>query len=314
MTPGTTPWPRETRDNLDRRPEETSNHGEQVRHMRDYCEYLRRDDPAFKALVQEFHQKNITKDQLKKEFKRRIATITPEKRAKIGLASDSDTDIEAFLSSTKYFENQLMSQIESDLTAKEKADKNMIDNCVSVVQDEYGNFDENELGNRSKKENNSRLQIFLQVPKFRKTYLGKLPGSHWLTEKTFSDINFDEITRKISKLDTSHPKRRAIQEAWLKIAQVAHPEKNLAEAFNNISHEWGAKVDIGGAYGAFFGDDNTLISRENRERILNFLTRQYVPLVPFSILETIDPKTSKKLLTSDKEKKTFDQDLPLILN
>lgn len=35
-----------------------------------------------------------------------------------------------------------------------------------------------------------------------------------------------------------------------------------------------------------------------------------MPLVPFSILETIDPKTSKKLLTSDKEKKTFDQDLP----
>lgn len=146
--------------------------------MRDYCEYLRREDPAFKALVQEFHQKNITKDQLKKEFKRRIATITPEKRAKIGLASDSDTDIEAFLSSTKYFENQLMSQIESDLTAKEKADKNMIDNCVSVVQDEYGNFDENELRKSLKKENNSRLQIFLQVPKFRKTYLGKLPGSH----------------------------------------------------------------------------------------------------------------------------------------
>jgi len=69
-------------------------------------------------------------------------------------------------------------------------------------------------------------------------------------------------------------------------------------------------VDIAGAYSAFFGPDNTLVSKENREKILNFLTRQYVPLVPFSVMETVDPKSSKTLLTSEREKLEQEKDLP----
>lgn len=314
MTPGTHSSPGENRESLDRRADETSNHGEQVRHTRHFCHHLTKEDTVFQDLIQEYHKGTKSKDKLREEFKKRLLSAKPEQRSKMGLASSgtdiTDADVEAFLSSTQCFDNQLMAQIENDINAKNKAKEDMIANCVEVTHDEYGGFDEEELKKSLQQEEASRLRTFLEVPKYRKTYLKKLPGSQALTEKTFSDINFDEITRAISKLDTSHPKRRAIQEAWLKISQVAHPDKDLAGAFSAITHEGGPKMDVAGAYGAFFSEENSLISRENREKILNFLTRQYVPLVPFSILEAVDPKAGKSYLTSTTEKKGLDANLP----
>jgi hypothetical protein len=59
---------------------------------------------------------------------------------------------------------------------------------------------------------------------------------------------------------------------------------------------------LAGAYEAFFADNNTIISRENREKILNFLTRQYVPVVPLGVLESVDPKFAKNITLSEKDK------------
>lgn len=112
----------------------------------------------------------------------------------------------------------------------------MVDNCLEVARDEYGSFDENELKEALKKEDNSRLRTFLEVPKYRKTYIKKLPGGHTLTDKNFGDVDFSAITQSIAALDPTNPKRREIQEAWLKIAQVAAPESNLAEAFSDMAH------------------------------------------------------------------------------
>lgn len=313
MTPGTTTWPGENRENLDRRAGETTHHGEQVRHTRNFCDNLRK-ETAFKDLIEQYHQKSISRDKLLEEFKKRLKWLSAEQRAKMGIVSAgadvTDSEIEKFLSDTKCFDNQLLSQIESDVRAKDKARENMISNCLEVAHDEYGDFSEDELRVSLKKEEYGRLRTFLEVPKYRKTYIKKLPGSQALKEKNFNDINFDEITRAISKMDPSNPKRREIQEAWLKIAQVAHPEKNLANAFHEITHEWGPKVDIAGAYGAFFWKDNTLVSEENREKILNFLLRQYVPLVPFGVLESLDPKSSKNFIAGDSEKAEFSKNLP----
>lgn len=43
---------------------------------------------------------------------------------------------------------------------------------------------------------------------------------------------------------------------------------------------------------------------------MNFLVRQYTPVVPLSVLEVIDPKTSKKYLTSEIDKAEIEKDLP----
>ena len=149
----------------------------------------------------------------------------------------TESEIDAFLLSSGCFDNQLMSSIDADQRARDKAGEAMIDSCIEVAHDEYGNFDEAELKKSLKKEEMGRLQTFLKTPKYRKTYLNKLPGSRDLRDKNFSDVNFEEITKKISELPAAHPKRREIQEAWLKIAHVAHPDSNLASAFYNISHE-----------------------------------------------------------------------------
>lgn len=148
----------------------------------------------------------------------------------------TEAEIDTFLSDTGCFDNQFMAQIESDIRAKNKAKEDMIENCIEVAQDEYGDFDSGELKNELKKEDTSRLRTFLKNPKYRKTYISKLPGSRALKEKDFNDIDFNGITLAISKLDKSNPKRREIQEAWLKISQVAHPEKDLAGAFSDITH------------------------------------------------------------------------------
>lgn len=59
---------------------------------------------------------------------------------------------------------------------------------------------------------------------------------------------------------------------------------------------------LAGAYEAFFADSNTIISRENREKILNFLTQQYVPVVPLGVLESVDPKFAKSITVSESDK------------
>lgn len=241
MTPGTNPSPGENREGLDQRADETRSHGEQVRWTRNFCEDLKRKPGDFKTLIDEFHKGTKTKDQLRAKFKEKLKGTTQAERAKMGLASAgsdlTDTEIDAFLTSTNCFDNQLMAQIENDINAKNKAREDMVANCVEVTRDEYGDFNEEELKDSLKKEEMGRLRTFLEVPKYRNTYLKKLPGSQALKEKSFSDINFDEITRAISKIETTHPKRRAIQEAWLKISQVAHPDKNLAGAFSAITRE-----------------------------------------------------------------------------
>lgn len=203
-----------------------------------------------------------------------------------------------------------MASIDANQRAKDKASEALIDSCIDAVRDEYDGFDEAGLKIALKKEENSRLRTFLETPKYRKTYLSKLPGSHDLRDKNFSDVNFEEITSAIAKLPVTDPKRREIQEAWLKIAQVAHPDSNLAGAFYDVSHGGGKQISIAGAYGVFFGNFNTLISQENREKILNFLVKQYTPVIPLDVLAVIDPRTSKKYLTSESEKAEIEKNLP----
>ncbi len=181
-----------------------------------------------------------------------------------------------------------MFQIETDTHAKKKARENMIRDCIAVAQDDYENFDPQELKTSLEKEGKGRLRTFLEVPRYREAIIKKLPGSQTLKNKTLGNIDFDAISQSIRTLDPTHPKRREIQEAWIKISGIAQPGETLADAFARIGKEGGAPSELAGAYETFFSPQNTLISPENRERILNFLVQHYVPLVPARVLESID--------------------------
>lgn len=118
----------------------------------------------------------------------------------MGIVSAGDDvtndELDTFLAQTGCFDNQLMAQVDADIRAKEKAAENMIESCLEVAHDEYGNFDESELRKSLKKEGIGRMRTFLETPKYRKTYLQRIYGNA-LQEKNFSDINFDAITRAI---------------------------------------------------------------------------------------------------------------------
>lgn len=159
----------------------------------------------------------------------------------MGLSAREESDIDTFLSKTGCFENQLMFQINADKAAKNRARESMIQDALDLAGDEYGNFDQSELKDLLEKEMNerpNRVKLFLESSKFRQSIIKQLPGSTALLTKGFGDINFDEITKKITNLaGTDTEKRREIQEAWLKITSIAKPEETLAEAFARITTE-----------------------------------------------------------------------------
>lgn len=80
-----------------------------------------------------------------------------------------------------------MFQVQSDILAREKAQTEMIQDCVDVAHDEYRDFDEQELRDhlvRDMKTSPSRVKLFLESGKYRKTIIKKLPGSHALSTKS----------------------------------------------------------------------------------------------------------------------------------
>lgn len=228
----------------------------------------------------------------------------------MGIVTLDESGIDDFLNTTGCFENQMMFQIHADKTSKQRAEEELISDALGIASEEFGNFDQTELKELFQKEieeSPNRIKLFLESSKFRKSVIKKLPGSTNLTTKSFNDINFEEITQKIGNLaGTDIEKRREIQESWLKITSIAQPGENLAEAFARITESGAMSASLAGAYQSFFGDTNTLISRENREKILNFLTRQYIPVVPFGVVESVDPSSAKKYITHETDQAIID--------
>ncbi len=58
----------------------------------------------------------------------------------------------------------------------------------------------------------------------------------------------------------------------------------------------GSEGNLSADFEKFFSDENTLISKENKKRILGFLSRQYLPLVTYDAVESVDPKAAKDIL------------------
>ena len=240
------------------------------------------------------------------------AITDPEKRRKMGFdmtksVADQVTD---FLSRTNCFENQLMSQIESDLRAKNKAKKEILDSCVGVAQDEYQGVDENILKRYLEKESNSTIRSFLQNHKYRKKLISRA-HSRDLNEQDFSDIDFENISKIITGLDPTRTDTKKIQQAWLAIAGIAKPGESLSEAFHNLVHNGETtNLLISSSYETFFRNSNTFIPERTRTRLLDALLRAYLPTIPIDVLEAVDPKESEKMLMTDADKTELTKNIP----
>lgn len=272
--------------------------GKQVRKTRQFCEESIK-DPAFKDFIKQFHQSTLSRDKLKEEFKKRLKTLSPENRGKMGLSGDSDTDIDAFLSKTGCFENQLMYHIEHNQKLKDTAKDEMIEGAIEVVADEYeGLADDHKKTLRKvlKKESTKTIRSFLEIPSYRKKRLDQALVSE-LKAKTLDDIDFETLNTEITKLPPNNPNSRGIQDAWRSIMGGFKLEdsESMQDAIRRIQAN-GSEGNLSADFEKFFSDENTLISKENKKRILGFLSRQYLPLVTYDAVESVDPKAAKDIL------------------
>lgn len=119
-----------------------------------------------------------------------------------------------------------------------------------------------------------------------------------LKTKNLNDINFDTLNDEITKLPPNNANSRGIQDAWRSIMGGFKLEEgeSMQDAIKRIQAN-GSEGNLSADYEKFFSDSNTLISKENKKRILGFLARQYLPLVTYDAVESVDPKAAKNVLS-----------------
>ena len=87
-----------------------------------------------------------------------------------------------------------MYQIDQDFRARQEAKKEMVENCLEVAHDQYGEFDHTALEKKLNGEETSRLRTFLDTPKYRRSYIKSVTGKE---EIDFYGLNFEEILKQI---------------------------------------------------------------------------------------------------------------------
>jgi hypothetical protein len=167
------------------------------------------------------------------------------------------------------------------------------------VADEYeGLTDEhkNTLRKILKKDSPKTIRSFLEIPSYRKKRIDQAITSG-LKSKTLSDIDFDKLNTEITQLPPNNANSRGIQDAWRSIMGgfKLQEGESMQDAIKRIQAN-GSEGNLTADYEKFFSDSNTLISSDNKKRILNFLTRQYLPLVTHDAVDSVDPETANTLI------------------
>lgn len=298
MTPGTQTWPGESSENLEWGQTEHSEKTTQVQAMNKYCDKLCNDDKNFKEIVKKYHQGTLSKDKLKEEFKKKLSSASETQKKQLGLWTGGQADIDKFLSETDCFNNQLLYGIENNSKLRNKAFDELVENCVGTALDEYELTPEQKtaLEEALRKDDIHTLNAYLEIPKFRKTLIKRyIPAD--LRDKNLSDINFTDLHNQIANLSPTDPKTRSIQDVWSRLMGWFQLRENESpqQAFERIQSE-GSEWDMIADYETFFACPDTLISAENKKRILDFLMKQYLPLIPLGAMEKVDPVAAKTLL------------------
>lgn len=296
MTTGGTTWPAENTEAPNRQSQQGTTKIDQVRKMWKYCKQLTQ-KPQIQEKIKEYHNGRITKVQLEELFKRELSGESADFKKQIWVG-EWDGAFETFFTNTKCFENQFMYEITHNTRIKDSAREEMLDGCIETLRDEYHITSSQEGVVREylrKNESVQWLNIFLESGKKRRKTLKKaLPSP--LSEKTLDDIDLNGLHSKIANLPPSDSARR-IQAIWSTMLGGIRVQEgeDVTAAFRRIQEE-GSEWDLTADYEAFFSCPDSLISKENKERIRAFLVRQYAPTISLENLQEIDQGASKKLL------------------
>lgn len=292
MTTGGTTWPAENTEELNHTQQGGDSKVDQVRKVGKFCKQLTF-RPQIQEKIKEFHQGKFTKTQLASLFKNELSHLSDEDKLSMGIGASLDD----FLLQTHCFEDQFFYEIEHNLKIRELAKEEMLDSCIETAEQEYDITHEHKKTLRAylSKENKWVLVNFLEIGKTRRIIIKRALKSE-LTSKTLDDIDFESLHNKIANLPPWLQSRR-IQSVWATMMwgiKVGDNE-DIKQAFQRIQTDW-TEGDLTADYEIFFGAENTLISQENKKRILGFLVRNYAPTVSFDDLASFDQDVAKKLV------------------
>lgn len=299
MTTGGPTWPAENGEEINV-PENTSTDTsvEQTRYIGKQCRKMMQ-QPDMQEKIQEYLQKRISEEELKKHFQRALFDLPEGMKRTMGLESDTLEAMQQFLSKTGCFNDIFLYEINHNKAIKESAREQMMDMCVESADADFELTDENKKSLRTylAKENDTALVNFLETHRARKIVTKRAIKATQLSEKTLQLSNFDSIHNKIANLDPTRGGIKRIQSAWNTLLGGFNlrPGEDVHAAFARI-RENGTEWDLSADYQAIFGPTNTCMSEEDKNTILSYLVGCLTPTVSYDEIVALDSQAAKTIL------------------
>ena len=126
--------------------------------------------PDMKEKIQEYLQKRISEEELKKHFQRSLFDLPEGMKRTMGLESDTIEAMQKFLSKTGVFNDIFLYEINHNKSIKESAREQMMDACVESADADFELTSENKKALKSylSKESDMALVNFLEIYRARK--------------------------------------------------------------------------------------------------------------------------------------------------
>ncbi len=172
--------------------------------------------PDMQEKIQEYLQKRISEEELKKHFQRSLFDLPESIKRTMGLESDTLQAMQQFLSKTGCFSDIFLYEINHNKSIKESAREQMMEACVESADADFELTDENKKALKTYlgKESDTALVNFLETHRARKIVTKRAIKAEQLREKPLELSDFDSIHNRIANLDPTRGDTKRIQSAW----------------------------------------------------------------------------------------------------
>jgi hypothetical protein len=194
--------------------------------------------PDMQEKIQEYLQKRISEEELKKHFQRSLFDLPESMKRTMGLESDTLQAMQQFLSKTGCFNDIFLYEINHNKAIKEGAREQMMTACVESADADFELTDDNKKSLKTylKKENDTALVNFLETYRARKIVTKRAIKAEQIREKSLELSDFDSIHNKIANLDPTREDTKRIQSSWNTLLGGFNiqPGEDVQSAFTRI--------------------------------------------------------------------------------
>lgn len=255
--------------------------------------------PYMHEKIQEYLQKRISEEELKKHFQRSLFDLHDGVKRTMGLEADTLQAMQQFLSKTGCFNDIFLYEINHNKAIKESAREQMMEACVESADADFELTDENKVALKTylTKESDTALVNFLESHRARKIVTKRAIKAAKLSEKSLELSDFDAIHNKIANLDPTRSDTKRIQSAWNTLLGGFNlkTDEDIKTAFARI-RENGTEGDLSADYQALFGPTNTCMSETDKNSILSYLVGCLTPTVSYDEIVALDAQVAKTII------------------